>query len=93
MLMDIILIMLQNGVMRLKPKDSFSLLAYLGMEIEKAGMRFMIPDNSTEMLEAFYGKGWRTPDRNWVARDSPRRFEDMPGFAENVDSVDSLNLI
>ena len=53
----------------------------------------MVPDNSTEMLEAFYGKGWRTPDRNWVARDSPRRFEDMPGFAENVDSVDSLNLI
>lgn len=65
----------------------------LGREIEKAGMRFMVPDNSTEMLEAFYGKGWRTPDRNWVARDSPRRFEDMPGFAENVDSVDSLNLI
>ena len=65
----------------------------LGKQIEKGGAQFMIPDNAIEMLEAFYGKSWKTPDRKWVAEDSPRKFEDMPGFAENIDSVDSLNLI
>ena len=65
----------------------------LGKKIEKDGAQFLIPDNAIEMLEAFYGKSWKTPDRNWVAEDSPRKFEDMPGFAENIDSVDSFNLI
>ena len=64
----------------------------LGKKIKMRGAQFMIPDNAIEMLEAFYGKGWKTPDRNWVAEDSPRKFEDMPGFAENIDSIDLLNL-
>ena len=51
------------------------------------GTDVCIPENAEALLEFEYGKGWRSPIKNWVADNMEERFEIMDDFAIRITDV------